>query len=82
MKTNFTGWIGPGEHGKKIIDGVEYIELYPWWAVIILRIAKFIQKTLWICGIAVHDPIFGECTPDFNCCCKGIGRKAIVRLGA
>jgi hypothetical protein len=82
MKTNFTGWIKPGNYGVHTMDGIEYIDIYPKWAIPVLRAAKFIQKTLWLAGVAVHDPIFGECTPDFNCCCKSIGRKAFIRIGA
>jgi len=46
---------------------------------ILLKIIKFIQKKLWLIGIAVHDPIFNECTPDFNCCCN-IGRETIIKI--
>jgi len=81
MREHFTGLIKPGEHRKKTIDGVEYISMYPWWAIPVLRVTKFTQKSLWLVGIAVHDPIFGECTPDFNCCCK-VGRKAWLRIAA
>ena len=79
MKTYFSGWIKPGNYKKKVIDGIEYTSLYRWWVIPMLRTVKFIQKSLWLCGIAIHDPVFGECTPDFNCCCK-IGRKAFLRL--
>ncbi len=48
----------------------------------ILRPVKLIQKNLWLIGVSVHDPVFGECTPDFNCCCKGVGRKTFIRIGA
>ena len=68
-------------HGNCIDkNGDEYVWSYRrcvrW---MILKPVKFIQKTLWFCGIAVHDPIFGECTPDFNCCEK-VGGKAFIRI--
>ena len=80
MKTYFTGWIKPGDYGHKTIDGIDYIERYPVWARPILRVTKLLQRQLWKLGIAVHDPVFGECTPDFNCCCKNIGRKVFLRI--
>lgn len=57
-------------------DGVEYVELYRPWQRPLQWVVKRIQKILWYCGVAVYDPIFGECTPDFNCC-TNIGRKKI-----
>ena len=80
MHDHFTGIIKPGIYGKRTIDGIEYIKLYPWWARPLLLVIKFTQRTCWWIGIAIHDPIFGECTPDFNCCCRGIGRKAYLRI--
>ncbi len=77
----FKGLIQMGAHGKIVIDGVEYINLYPFWAIPIRKVVKFVQKTLWLVGIAIHDPVFNECTPDFNCCCKHVGRKKIVSIG-
>lgn len=82
MKTNFAGWIKPGNHGTVIEAGIEYIIIYSWWERMILRPVKLIQKNLWLIGVSVHDPVFGECTPDFNCCCKGVGRKTFIRIGA
>ncbi len=32
--------------------------------------SNLIQKLLWKIGIAIHNPIRDECTPDFNCCEK------------
>lgn len=40
------------------------------------KFIKIYQYFLWFIGIAWHDNIFNECTPDFNCCCRKIGRKA------
>lgn len=79
---HFTGWIKPGEYGKHIdSDGLETYWIYSWFVRwFVLRPIKFIQKLLWFCGIAVHDPIFGECTPDFNCCCSNIGRKSFIHI--
>ena len=82
MKELFTGWIKPGNYGEHIdpVDGHVSFWLYSRfvrWCV--LRPTKLAQKSLWLCGIAVHDPIFGECTPDFNCCCR-IGRWAFIRV--
>ena len=82
MKKYSTGWIKPGEYGKHIDpnDGLETYWIYPFYVRwFILRSVKFIQKALWCCGIAVHDPVFGECTSDFKCCEK-IGRKAFIRI--
>ena len=72
--------IRTGDYGKIVVDGVEYVESYPKWVIPILRTVKFTQKTLWVLGIAVHDPIFGECTPDGNCCCKHVGRFSFLRV--
>ena len=79
MKGTFTGLIKPRDHGRVVVDGIEYIKIYAWWERPILRMSWWIQKGLWLCGVAIHNPIAGECTPDFNCCCKGIGRKAWFR---
>lgn len=38
----------------------------------------YIQWVLWKVGIAIHNPLRNECTPDFNCCNK-IGRKAFLK---
>ena len=80
MKVDQQGWIKPAYDRTETINGLKYYICYKWYVVILLRIVKFIQKGLWLCGIAVHDPVFGECTPDFNCCCN-IGRCAFIRIG-
>ena len=72
--------IKSGCHDKHILNGIEYYYNYnKFIRKFIYKPIKKIQKALWLCGIAVHDPIFGECTPDFNCCCK-VGRKAFFKL--
>lgn len=71
MRLIFDGIIIPdftGKFGIEIEDGIVYIINYSRKNIKIMRIVKFIQKFLWSIGIAIHDPIFGECTPDFNCC--------------
>ncbi len=73
-------WIKRGDYGHVVENCTEYVIPYPRWARALMRVVKFVQFRLWKVGIAVHDPIFGECTPDFNCCCE-TGRKAFVRLG-
>lgn len=73
-------WIKRKKVKTVVEDGIEYIVYYTKVEIVVMRFAKIIQLNLWRCGIAVHDPIFGECTPDFNCCCK-IGRKAYLRFG-
>lgn len=48
-----------------------------------LRLYRFIkkfQKILWLLGIAWHDKIYNECTPDFNCCVKTIGKRSWLRF--
>lgn len=83
LKQTFDGWIKPdytGKYGYEIIDGNKYITHYSKIVIVLLRLIKFIQKTLWFCGIAVHDPVFGECTPDGNCCCKRTGRKSFITI--
>ncbi|MCK5602630.1 hypothetical protein KAR91_12190 [Candidatus Pacearchaeota archaeon] len=79
MEKFFTGWIKPGNYGEEVVDGVKYTRNYPLWVIPILRVVKAAQKSLWFCGVAIHDPIFGECTPDFNCCVD-IGRRAVVKF--
>lgn len=74
------GWIKTGNYGKTIIDGITYIEMYPLWIRPLYRLQKKIQKFLWRHGIAVHDFVFGECTPDFNCC-NDSGKKTIIKIG-
>lgn len=63
----------------RVIKGIEYYIIYKWYEVILLRIIKTIQKGLWYCGVAWHDFIFEECTPDFNCCCN-VGRRAWIKF--
>lgn len=81
MKTYFRGLIKPepGLHGTIIEGGVEYLYLYSKFNRKLLKVVKFIQKSLWKIGVAIHDPIFGECTPDFNCCCD-CGRKRFIHF--
>ena len=80
MEEYFTGWIKPGCYNKTFKDGCEsYSLFYKSWQVPILRFCKLLQKSLWYLGIAVHDPVFGECTPDFNCCCD-TGRRAFIKI--
>jgi len=77
------GYITPdytGKHGIKFDGTTNYITVYSKRVMILLRVVKFIQKILWIFGIAIHDPIFGECTPDFNCCNSTIGRWAFINI--
>jgi hypothetical protein len=69
MKTYFTGIIKP-----EIKDGMIG---WPKWSIMPYRFAKLLQKALWKIGIAIYDPVFGECTPDFNCC-TDIGRKKFL----
>lgn len=77
-----TGWIKTScSNGSVIEDGITYYISYKKYQIIVLKVTKAIQKFLWKYGIAVHDPIFGECTPDFNCCCN-IGRKAFLKFPA
>jgi len=76
---DFGGIIKPKYDKVKTVKGVKYYIIYRWWEVVILRVVKAAQKGMWFCGIAWHDPVFGECTPDFNCCCN-IGRKAWIKF--
>ena len=81
-KSPSKGWVKAGEYGGYIDknDGLYTYWIYPWYARwFLLTPVKFLQKTLWLCGVAIHDPVFGECTPDFNCCNK-VGRKAFIRI--
>lgn len=41
-----------------------------------------IQTVLHGLGISVHNFWADECTPDFNCCTKDIGRKPWLRIGS
>ena len=82
LRMKFDGIIKPdfsGKHGTEIINGHKHITNYSKKNITILRITKFIQKALWNFGIAIHDPIFGECTPDFNCCVD-IGKRAFLKI--
>ena len=80
MKEYFSGWIKPGNYGTEILDNIEYVITYTRWQRYLRRVIKFIQLTLWKYGIAIHDPIFGECTPDFNCCTDlPNNRKTLIR---
>lgn len=80
MKTYFTGLIEPKCQEKHFINGREYYYLYSPKIRVLLKVVKFIQLSLWKIGVAIHDPIFGECTPDFNCCEKEIGRKSWLNI--
>jgi hypothetical protein len=40
------------------------------------------QNVLHFIGIAIHNPFSDECTSDFNCCNKGLGRTAWMRFGS
>lgn len=40
----------------------------------------YVQRALWFIGIAWHNSFAGECTPDFNCCETGIGRRSWIRI--
>jgi len=71
--------IGPEYNRIKTIKGIKYYIIYKPWKVILLKAVKIIQKGLWYCGVAWHDPIFGECTPDFNCC-GNCGREAWIKF--
>lgn len=73
-----TGLIKPCDYGRVIVNGIEYMVIYAWWQRPFLWIANKIQSILWYIGIAVYNPIAGECTKDFNCCAN-IGRKAWFR---
>jgi len=47
------------------------------------RIYKLTVVGQWILykiGIAVHNHFADECTPDFNCCEKRIGKTAWLRI--
>jgi len=72
------GWIKPS-YKEKRINGIDYYAMHRFWQILLLKIVKDIQLILWCLGIAVHDPIFGECTPDFNCC-ENVGRKAGIKI--
>lgn len=72
-----TGWIKPRDYGRVIENGIEYQVLYSPTQKIILRVARTIQSLLWKVGVAVYNPVSGECTIDFNCC--GYGRHAWFR---
>lgn len=75
-------WIKAGDHGIYVDKyGIEYIWIYSWFVRwFVLKPVKIGQWTLWFCGIAIHDPVFGTCTPDFNCCAKNVGRRAFIRI--
>lgn len=47
---------------------------YPLFIRYIYRVTVKFQKLLHLMGFAWHNLLFNECTPDFNCCCHGIGR--------
>jgi len=47
---------------------------------LIYSITHFIQNILHFFGIAWHNTYSGECTKDFNCCNKDIGRPAYFRI--
>jgi len=74
------GWIKRGDYGRVLINGELHMQLYPNWAVRIVRLSVLIQKALWVVGVAFHNPVTDECTPDFNCCLKH-KRWAWVRVG-
>jgi len=69
-----TGFYNEGED-----ENGKFYHRYPFYIRPIYCITKWVQKGLWMIGIALYDPIFGECTPDFNCC-QDIGRKTFIRL--
>lgn len=74
-------WIKPAEPKYFRENGIEYFWIYSWpvrW--FIFKPVRMVQKILWFCGIAVHDPVFGICTPDFNCCVANLGRKVFIRF--
>ena len=77
-----TGLIKAKCQDRHFVDGVEYYYLYSRRVRKFYTLTKFIQKALWLGGVAVHDPIFGECTPDFNCCEKDIGRGTVIKLSS
>lgn len=61
-------------------EGAEYYRIYSYWQMPFVAVSAFLQYWLWIIGVAVHNPVTGECTADFNCCEKGIGKKAFIRV--
>lgn len=72
-------WIESGNYGETVGEnGHIYYWIYPWYVRWFIQPPiKLLQKVLWLCGIAIHDPVFGECTSDFNCCFD-IGRKRFI----
>lgn len=42
------------------------------------KLRCLLQKILWCIGIAIHNNIDNECTPDFNCCNR-CGRFAWIK---
>jgi hypothetical protein len=44
------------------------------------RLSVWLQSILWFIGIARHNHYGNECTPDFNCCNKGLGRWCWWRI--
>jgi hypothetical protein len=49
-------------------DGVMYVHTMPAWKRPVYRLTVWIQWALWKCGLPVHNYLYDECTPDFNCC--------------
>ena len=79
MKQNFSGWIKPETITEiSTTHKTRYFLSFKRWARLRV-IIKFIENSLWKVGVAVHDPVFGECTKDFNCCCD-CGRKAVIKF--
>jgi len=49
-------------------DNIEYIMTNGRINRYFSKIFSYIQLGLWKLGINIHNPINGECTPDFSCC--------------
>jgi len=66
------GKIFPCFHGLEVpclLAPYTYYKMsWPWWCKILSQISWRTQKMLWRLGIHIHNPIRGECTPDFSCC--------------
>ena len=39
----------------------------------------YLQSFLWWIGVAWHNTHSNECTKDFNCCNRDLGRKVWLR---
>ena len=61
-------WIESGEYDNHVYKGVECSFRYPVYIRPLYRLNKLIQGYLAKKGIPLHDYVFGECTPEFDCC--------------